>query len=232
MIITENNFVQQLIDRNSKSLDYMVDNYSNLIYKIVFSVLSSCNDHQCMEECVNDIFLSIWNNIESFNNTKGSFKSWIIAVSKYKSIDYKRKLMKNSDIECIDDYTLSSNDSTENIIISKENKNELLSIIMEMKSIGEIIIKEVKTLQNKTIINYTAEGIAPCFQASNLFLRDEENNPIAHDIFYIEDDSNKPNEFTLAFYNLDTIKKYELAAINLDAYEIREDLKFKIPLEN
>lgn len=139
MIINENNFVQQLIDRNTKSLDYMVDNYSNLIYKIVFSVLSSCNDHQCIEECVNDIFLSIWNNIESFNNTKGSFKSWIIAVSKYKSIDYRRKLMKNSDIECIDDYTLSSNDSTESIIISKENKNELLSIIMEMKSIDKQI---------------------------------------------------------------------------------------------
>jgi hypothetical protein len=98
--------------------------------------------------------------------------------------------------------------------------------------IGKIIIKEVKNIQNKTIINYTAEGIAPYFQASNLFLRDEEKNPIAHDIFYIEDDSNKPNEFTLTFYNLDTTKKYELAAINLDAYEIREDLKFKIPLEN
>ncbi len=139
MGIDENNFIQQLMNKNSKALDYMLNNHSELIYKVVFSVLGSSNDHQCIEECVNDIFLSIWNNIESFNNNKGSFKSWIIAVSRYKSIDYKRKLIKNSNIECIEDYILASEDSTESIIISKENKNELLSIIKEMKSIDKQI---------------------------------------------------------------------------------------------
>lgn len=98
--------------------------------------------------------------------------------------------------------------------------------------IGNIIIKEVKTIQNKTIINYTAEGIAPYFQGSRLFLNDEKDNriePISRDILQ---DINKPDEYTLNFDNLDTTKKYKLAAVNLDDYEIREDLKFTIPLEN
>ena len=53
--------------------------------------------------------------------------------------------------------------------------------------------------------------------------------PIGRDILH---DLNKPNEYTLEFDNLDTTKKYKLKAINLDDYEIREDLKFTIPLEN
>ncbi len=135
MVLNENNFVQQLINKNTKALDYMVDNYSNLIYKIAFNILGSFNDHQCIEECVNDIFLSVWNNADSFDKGKGNFKSWIIAISKYKSIDYKRKLTKKLNLECIDDYELFSVDSIEDIIISNENKSELLSAIMKMKSI-------------------------------------------------------------------------------------------------
>lgn len=55
--------------------------------------------------------------------------------------------------------------------------------------IGKIIVKEVKFMKDKTIIYYTAEGIAPYSQASCLYLRDENNKPVeAHDGFNIRKD--------------------------------------------
>jgi len=131
--LDENNFIKSMKKKNVKALDYVVDNYSNLVFKVVHSVLNSNFHSQYTEECANDVFLSVWNNIESFDEEKGNFKYWITAISKYKAIDFKRKLFKQSNTECIDDYAFSDEVNIENILISKENKEEILKVINAMK---------------------------------------------------------------------------------------------------
>ncbi|CDI49929.1 sigma-70 family RNA polymerase sigma factor [Clostridium tetani] len=134
MNINEQNFIKEIRKRNTRALDYIVDNYSNLVFKIVGGVLNSSFYFQHVEECANDVFWSVWNNIESFDEEKGEFKHWIAAISKYKAIDYKRKLFKESTVEDIDDYyNLCDEISTENIVVSKENKKEVLNAINNMK---------------------------------------------------------------------------------------------------
>lgn len=133
MNIDENNFIAQIKNKNPEALEFAVDNYSKLVFKVAHSVLNSSFHSQHIEECVNDVFWAVWNNIESFDEKKGSFKYWITAISKYKAIDYKRKFFKESTVECIDDCTISDEVSTEKIIISKENRQELLKAIDGMK---------------------------------------------------------------------------------------------------
>lgn len=41
MKITETNLVKQLKKKNSKDLDFLVNNYSNLLYKVIYNVLNS-----------------------------------------------------------------------------------------------------------------------------------------------------------------------------------------------
>lgn len=134
MNIDENNFIKQIKKKNPKALEFIVDNYSNLIFKVAHSVLNSSFHAQYIEECVNDVFWAVWNNIDSFDEEKGTFKYWITAIAKYKAIDYKRKLFKQSTTENIDDYTFPDEISTEKMIISKENKEELFKAIDDMKS--------------------------------------------------------------------------------------------------
>lgn len=133
MIVDEKNFIKQMKKRNPKALDFVVDNYSNLVFKVVHNVLNSSFHSQYVEECANDIFWSIWTNIQSFQEEKGNFKSWIIAISKYKAIDYKRKLFKHSTVECINDYSLSDDKNTEETIVLKEDTEELMKAIDCMK---------------------------------------------------------------------------------------------------
>lgn len=133
MTIDENNFIRQIKKKNPKALDFVVDKFANLVFKIAHSVLNSSFYSQYVEECVNDIFLAVWNNIESFDETKGNFKYWITAIAKYKAIDYKRKFFKQSVQECIDDYDFCNEINTEKTIISKENREELLSVLNNMK---------------------------------------------------------------------------------------------------
>jgi RNA polymerase sigma-70 factor, ECF subfamily len=132
--IDESNFIDELKRKNYKAMDYIVDVYGNLIYKIVYSILYENCYSSSVEECINDVFMKIWNNIDCFHEDKGNFKSWIIAIAKFKAIDYKRKLIKNSNYADINNYlALSSEENIEDILVTNETRNELLSAIGKMK---------------------------------------------------------------------------------------------------
>ncbi|NFV14564.1 sigma-70 family RNA polymerase sigma factor [Clostridium sporogenes] len=133
MKIDEDNFITQIKYKNSKALDFIVEEYSNLVFKIIHTVLNSNFHSQYVEECANDVFWSVWSNIDSFDREKGNFKYWIAAISKYKAIDYKRKLFKQNNIESIDNHILFGDTNIENNAILNENKKEILEAMNYMK---------------------------------------------------------------------------------------------------
>lgn len=142
MRISEDNFIRELNNKNPKALEYVFDNYCNIIYKVVFRVFGSEQYSSYIDECINDIFMCLWNNAESFDEEKGSFKGWFKAVAKYKAINYKKKIIKTNNIECIEDYMVASKEQVEDLIISKENKGELIKAIKELKEMDrEIFIR-------------------------------------------------------------------------------------------
>ena len=65
---------------------YVIDEYGGLIKAVIRKNMSCLKEYQ--EECMNDVLLSIWENIASYHPEKNSFKNWIAAIAKYKSIDY------------------------------------------------------------------------------------------------------------------------------------------------
>lgn len=92
MNIDENNFIQQLQAKNEAALMYVIDEYGGLINAVIGRNMSCFKEYQ--EECMNDVLLSVWNNIDSFRPERNSFKNWIAAIAKYKAIDYLRKYQK------------------------------------------------------------------------------------------------------------------------------------------
>lgn len=132
MEINGSNYVTQIKKKNMKALEFVMDNYGNLVYSIVRKMLNTDGARPYIEECVNDVFLAVWNNIENFDQTKGDFKCWIAAISKYKAIDYQRKLCKQNSVEWFETGELYDELTTENIVIRKENRKELLAAIQGM----------------------------------------------------------------------------------------------------
>ncbi|CUU48913.1 sigma-70 family RNA polymerase sigma factor [Clostridium beijerinckii] len=142
MKIGEQNLAEEIKNRNSAALEYAINNYGKLIYKIVYNILNSFGDKESIQECVSDVFTAVWYNIKTYDNEKASFKSWIIAISKYKAIDYRKKLMKNSNIENINDYNIAALNETEEYILAAENKDEIIKIIKELGIVDcEIFIR-------------------------------------------------------------------------------------------
>ena len=141
MIINEDNVLLELKKRNPKALEYIINTYSNLVFKVVVNVLGNDN-YESAKECLNDIYLLVWDKHQLYNPQKASFKNWLLAVSKYKSIDYKRSLKQTNNVH-IEDEVLFSSNNVENEYIFKEKKAELLELLdTESKTDREIFIRK------------------------------------------------------------------------------------------
>ena len=46
------------------------------------------------EEVFYDVIMKIWNNIDSYNQKKSNFESWIAVIAKYSALDRLRKILK------------------------------------------------------------------------------------------------------------------------------------------
>lgn len=93
MRITEENVVQQIKFKNEDSIPYVLQTYGGLLNAIIRKYLQS--NQQDVEECLEDVLVSIWFHIDSFDSTKNELKQWIAAIAKYRAIDYVRKSEKS-----------------------------------------------------------------------------------------------------------------------------------------
>jgi len=131
MKIEEGNLISQLRKKNEKALDYVIDNYGWIIKSIVYKHLYNLKSVQ--DECINDILLGIWNNIDSFDENKSEFRNWVAGITKFKSIDYKRKYLKGLEYENVDDLDISVPDNTHQEIIKDELDDDILDMLNCLK---------------------------------------------------------------------------------------------------
>jgi hypothetical protein len=114
--------------------------------------------------------------------------------------------------------------------------NGIYPIELPQGEVGKLIINEIRTIDNTSTIKFTAEGKAPYYQAIELHMKDSNGEvlrPTSNVKNYAKrNDEKDPYEFTMSFAALDPNKEYWLSTSTLDNFEIREDLKFKLELNN
>jgi RNA polymerase sigma factor (sigma-70 family) len=79
--------VARLIRKDQSALDYLYDHYSGALYGVVFRILRK---EETAEEVLQDVFLKIWDKIESYDATKGKLFTWMINIARNQAIDKTR----------------------------------------------------------------------------------------------------------------------------------------------
>lgn len=131
MKIDEDNFIDQLHMKNEDALMYVIDEYGGLVKAVIRKNMPCLKQKQ--EECFNDVLLSVWEHTDSFQSENNSFRNWIAAIAKYKSIDYMRKHRYESEkfvYDEMEDFELPVQDRVE--ILDNEisaRTEELLSVL-------------------------------------------------------------------------------------------------------
>ncbi|MCH5211320.1 MAG: sigma-70 family RNA polymerase sigma factor [Oscillospiraceae bacterium] len=92
IIIDDNRLAFLAANKDERAFEEIINRYGGLIKAIVRYHLKDISMWQ--DDCINDILFAIWQNIDRFDPEKNTLKNWIGAVSKYRSINYKRKFYR------------------------------------------------------------------------------------------------------------------------------------------
>ena len=94
---------------------------------------------------------------------------------------------------------------------------------------GKLVIQDIETADGETTVRFTAEGKAPYFQGTHLYLKDADGEYL-HSKYGIRRDEEHPNDFTMVFPPLEAGKQYSIGTSRMESIDFMEDLRFKIEL--
>ena len=137
----DENYIERLRKGREDALEFIIDKYMPLVKGTVYKVLSPLDKDGIIDECMNDIFLSIWNNRKKFIGQDEDFKKWVYKISRFKAIDYYRKEIKNKEIavEQIQENNIEKNKSAEDELLILENRKEAVKLINTLEEVDRKI---------------------------------------------------------------------------------------------
>jgi RNA polymerase sigma-70 factor (ECF subfamily) len=79
--------IQGLKGKDPSALEYLYDHYSGALFGVISRIIK--ND-DIAQEVLQDIFLKIWDRIESYDPTKGKLLTWMVNIARNQAIDKTR----------------------------------------------------------------------------------------------------------------------------------------------
>jgi len=134
MKTNDTNYIQRLQQQKEDALEFIVDKYLPLIKGITCKVLIPLHNNGVIEECINDIFLSIWDHSKKFRGDSQDFKKWICRIARFKAIDYYRKTTKQKEFTS-NSIELNAEKSIEEELIILEDRTELIKLINQLEPV-------------------------------------------------------------------------------------------------
>lgn len=138
MSSTKQNFLRRLKKQKEDALEFIVDEYYTLVLGTVSKVLMPLGQSGAVEECVNDVFLAIWNHSKQFQGDETDFKKWVYKIAKFQAIDYYRRLSRHQETILPEELPERAA-SAEESLLRKEDTEELLALINTLPPVDQQI---------------------------------------------------------------------------------------------
>lgn len=86
-----------LMKREPRALEVLITRYSREISYFIRMVLDGVGTAQDAEECANDLFIIVWQEIDAFDPTRGSLHTWLTMRAKYIALDRRRQMKRRQE---------------------------------------------------------------------------------------------------------------------------------------
>ena len=83
--------VSKVKDADTSAFAEVYDRYSGALNGVILRLVA---DQDIANDILQDSFVKIWKNIQSYDQAKGSFYTWMLNIARNTSIDYLRKAKK------------------------------------------------------------------------------------------------------------------------------------------
>jgi RNA polymerase sigma factor (sigma-70 family) len=91
---SDEDLARGLQSRDPEALETLISRYSREIFYFTRGVLDGIGVAQDAEECVYDLFMAVWQEVDSFDAERGTLRTWITMRAKYIALDKRRQLCR------------------------------------------------------------------------------------------------------------------------------------------
>ncbi|MFC4740835.1 RNA polymerase sigma factor [Flavobacterium ponti] len=120
--------LKELLKKDDKSFTLLYDNYSKSLYGVIFNLIRNTEE---AEDVLQEVFVKIWKNIDSYNESKGRLYTWMLNIARNTSIDKLRSKNFNNS---------QKNLSSDNFVHILEDSSKTTNMI-DAIGIKEFIMK-------------------------------------------------------------------------------------------
>lgn len=129
--MTQEELIPLIIKKDERAFTIMYDMYSKSLFSVISNLIKET------EDVLQEVFIKIWKNIDTYNDGKGRFYTWILNIARNTAIDKLRSKGYNNS---------QKNLSSDNFVHLLDDSNKLINRI---DTIG--IQEFVKKLKPKCI---------------------------------------------------------------------------------
>ncbi len=86
-LVSESVLIEKLNRRDQQAFQWLYDQYSPALYGVVLRIV---RDEEQAQDLLQDIFVKIWKNLDSYDAAKGRLFTWMLNVARNTAIDSLR----------------------------------------------------------------------------------------------------------------------------------------------
>jgi RNA polymerase sigma-70 factor (ECF subfamily) len=102
--------------QDMRAFEALYDRYGDLVYSVALRVVG---DPPVAQDITQDVFLRVWRRPDQFDLTRGKFVTWLMSVTRNKSIDERRSRGRRLRHEA-----LPSSDDEEDVLPSRSERDD------------------------------------------------------------------------------------------------------------
>ncbi|GAC1433077.1 MAG: sigma-70 family RNA polymerase sigma factor [Chitinophagaceae bacterium] len=146
---TETELLAALKAHDEQAYSFLYDHYSKALFALILQIIPQ---HTHAEDVLQDVFIKIWQNIHSYDATKGRLYTWIINIARNQAIDRSRSKDFNNQAK-----TITLPDSVYN---RESNSGRSIDDVGLVKVLSKLPDENRKLLELSYFQGYTHEEIA------------------------------------------------------------------------
>lgn len=128
MKANDKNFIALIRRQKEEGILYVIDTFGGYLRAVVRRRLCAVPQDR-IDECLNDVFLGIWKNIDSFDESKGSFKNWAAGIARLEAIDFLRRTGRELSTVGLDKLELPQEDAQLLALVERELSEETQKLL-------------------------------------------------------------------------------------------------------
>ncbi|MBE6756619.1 MAG: sigma-70 family RNA polymerase sigma factor [Ruminococcaceae bacterium] len=127
----ENKLVEKLKTCDENAAKDFLHEYTPLIRYVVSPILENEHDR---EDCISEVVLKAWKNINSYDSVKGNFSGWLTAIARNTALNYARKVVHTENIDEFQNQLVAPEPTPEEALLNKEEQKRIIQAINSLSS--------------------------------------------------------------------------------------------------